>query len=105
MKNFIDHILLLFSFEKNILIMKTLVVNLLDILLCKIKKEIKLTSIKLLEKNKALISVFAGSRKSEINVLMPILLNFIKMMNEKYSDMTYVFHSTKEHSSSNANLY
>ena len=49
-------------------------------------------------KNKALISVFAGSRKSEISVLMPILLNFIKLMNDKYTDMTYVFHSTKEYS-------
>ena len=29
---------------------------------------------------------------------MPILLNFIKLMNEKYTDMTYVFHSTKEYS-------
>ena len=29
---------------------------------------------------------------------MPILLNFIKLMNKKYTDMTYVFHSTKEHS-------
>ena len=34
-------------------------------------------------KNKALISVFTGSRKSEISVLMPILLNFIKLMNDK----------------------
>ena len=29
---------------------------------------------------------------------MPILLDFIKLMNEKYTDMTYVFHSTKEYS-------
>ena len=29
---------------------------------------------------------------------MPILLNFIKLMNNKYSDMMYVFHSTKEFS-------
>ena len=29
---------------------------------------------------------------------MPILLDFIKLMNEKYSDMTYVFHSTKQYS-------
>ena len=48
--------------------------------------------------NKALVSVFAGSRKSEINILMPILLDFIKLMNKKYSDFTFVFHSTKEYS-------
>ena len=62
------------------------------------KERDKIDINQIIGKNKALISVFAGSRKSEINVLMPILLNFIKMMNEKYSDMTYVFHSTKEHS-------
>ena len=45
-----------------------------------------------------MISVFAGSRKSEVSILMPILLNFIKLMNEKYSDITYVFHSTIEYS-------
>ena len=28
---------------------------------------------------------------------MPILLGFIKLMNEKYTDMTYVFHSTREY--------
>jgi lipid-A-disaccharide synthase len=49
------------------------------------------------EKNKALISVFAGSRVSEINVLMPILLNSIKLIGEKHNDITYVFHSTREH--------
>ena len=45
-----------------------------------------------------MISIFAGSRKSEVTVLMPILLDFIKLMNEKYSDITYVFHSTKQYS-------
>ena len=48
-------------------------------------------------KNKALFSIFAGSRISEINVLMPIFLNFIKYMEKKYNDITYVFHSTKAH--------
>ena len=48
-------------------------------------------------KNKALMSIFSGSRISEINLLMPILINFIKLMQEKYKDITYVFHSTKEH--------
>ena len=48
-------------------------------------------------KNNALISIFAGSRVSEINILMPILLNFIKLMQEKYKDITYVFHTTRKH--------
>ena len=51
-----------------------------------------------LKKNKSIISIFAGSRKSEITVLAPILLDFIKLMNEKYSDFNFVFHSTKEYS-------
>ena len=35
---------------------------------------------------------------SEIEMLTPILLNFIKIMNKKYNDIFYVFHSTKEFS-------
>ena len=38
------------------------------------------------EKNKALISIFPGSRTTEIDVLMPILLDFIKLMNKDYQD-------------------
>ena len=63
----------------------------------KTRKEVKIDINQIIGKNKALISVFAGSRKSEILVLMPILLDFIKLMNEKYTDMTYVFHSTREY--------
>ena len=29
---------------------------------------------------------------------MPILLDFIKLMNGKYKDFIYIFHSTKEYS-------
>ena len=45
-----------------------------------------------------MISVFPGSRQSEIEVLAPILVDFIKLMNKKYNDFTFVFHSTKEYS-------
>ena len=51
-----------------------------------------------LDKNKALISIFPGSRKSEIDILTPILLDFIELMNKKYDDFIYIFHSTSEHS-------
>ena len=60
------------------------------------KPKIKIDINQILGKNKAIISVFAGSRHSEINILMPILLDFIKKMNQKYSDMIYVFHTTKD---------
>ena len=62
------------------------------------KERCKIYINQIIGKNKALISLFAGSRKSEVIVLMPILIDFINLMNEKYNDMTYVFHSTKEHS-------
>ncbi len=98
-KKFIDHILLLFSFEK-IYFEKENVNNefvghpLLDDII-----ESKIDINQIFEKNKALISVFPGSRISEIDTLMPILLNFIELMNKDYQDFIYIFHSTKQHSS------
>ena len=59
--------------------------------------ESKIDINQIFEKNKALISVFPGSRISEIEVLMPILLDFIKLMNSNYEDFIYIFHSTKQH--------
>ncbi len=97
-KNFIDHILLLFNFEKKYFEKENVSCEFVGHPLLQNKERTKIDINQIIGKNKALISVFAGSRKSEINVLMPILLNFIKFMNEKYSDMTYIFHSTKEYS-------
>ena len=50
----------------------------------------------IIKDHKKIIPIFPGSRRSEIDVLLPILINFIKMMNEKYNDIFYVFHSTTE---------
>ena len=61
------------------------------------KSESKIDINQIFEKNKALISVFPGSRVSEIDVLMPILIDFIKLMNKNYHDFIYIFHSTKQH--------
>ena len=47
--------------------------------------------------NKKIFSIYPGSRLSEINVLTPILFEFIKKMNIKYKDLFFVFHSTTEH--------
>ena len=49
------------------------------------------------ENNKKIISIFPGSRLSEINILMPILIQFIQIMNNKYNDFLYIFHATEEH--------
>ena len=97
-KKFIDHILLLFNFEKEYFEKENISCEFVGHPLLQNKEKAKIEINQIIGKNKALISVFAGSRKSEINVLMPILLNFVKLMNEKYSDMTYVFHSTKQYS-------
>ena len=97
-KNFIDHVLLLFKFEKKYFEKEQVSCEFVGHPLLENKKQSKIDINQIIGKDKALISVFAGSRKSEINVLIPILLDFIKLMNKKYSDMTYVFHSTKEYS-------
>ena len=97
-KKFVDHILLLFSFEKKYFEKENISCEFVGHPLLQNKERSKIDINQIIGKNKALISVFAGSRKSEISVLMPILIGFIKLMNEKHSDMKYIFHSTKEYS-------
>jgi lipid-A-disaccharide synthase len=96
-KKFIDHILLLFNFERSYFDKENISNEFVGHPLLENKIESAIDINQIFEKNKAIISLFAGSRKSELEVLIPILLNFIKLMNEKYNDFTYVFHSTKEH--------
>ena len=97
-KNFIDHILLLFSFEKKYFEKENMSCEFVGHPLLQNKERSKIDINQVIGKNKALISIFAGSRKSEIDVLMPILSNFIKLMNNEHEDMTYIFHSTKKYS-------
>ena len=98
-KQFVDHFLLLFNFEKKYFERENISCEFVGHpLLLQNKERSKIEINQIIGKNKALISIFAGSRKSEIIVLMPILLSFIKLMNKKYMDMTYVFHATKEYS-------
>ncbi len=97
-KKYIDHILLLFNFEKSYFEKENMSHEFVGHPLLDSSTESAIDINQILGKNKALISIFAGSRKSEIDVLTPILLNFIKLMNEKYNDFSYVFHATKEYS-------
>ena len=97
-KKFIDHILLLFNFEKRYFEKENMSHEFVGHPLLDSTTESAIDINQILGKNKALISIFAGSRKSEIDVLTPILLNFIKLMNEKYNDFYFVFHATKEYS-------
>ena len=89
---------MLFSFEKKYFEKENISCEFVGHPLLQNKERGKIDINQVIGKNKALISVFAGSRRSEIIVLMPILLDFIKLMNVKYTDMTYVFHSTKQYS-------
>mgnify|MGYP001456444661 CR=1 FL=1 len=95
-KNFLDHILLLFSFEKKYFekenIPNTFVGH--PLLEKKIKNKTDLSN--LISNDKRIISLFAGSRISEINLLLPILIDFIKIMKEKSHDYLFVFHATEE---------
>jgi lipid-A-disaccharide synthase len=97
-KKFIDHILLLFDFEKTYFQKENMSHEFVGHPLLESSMESAIDINQILEKNKAIISIFPGSRTSEIDVLAPILLNFIKLMNQKYNDLTFVFHSTKEFS-------
>ena len=97
MKEYLDHILLLFKFEKNYFdkenILNTFVGHpLLD---DEIKDNIKLDN--LLNNNKKYISLFAGSRESEIKIHTPILFKFIEQMNNKENDYNFVFHATDKY--------
>jgi len=94
-KKFIDHILLLFNFEKPFFDKEQVSNEFVGHPLLEENLADKIDINQFIKKNKALISIFPGSRKSEIDILTPILLEFIKLMNIKYKDFTYIFHSTK----------
>ena len=38
----------------------------------------------IIKNHKKIITIFPGSRQSEINILLPILIDFVKMMNQKH---------------------
>ena len=94
MKKYLDHILLLFKFEKKYFDKENLLNTFVGhpLLDDEIKTNIKLDN--LISDNKKHISLFAGSRESEIKIHAPILFKFIKKMNEKEKDFNFIFHST-----------
>jgi lipid-A-disaccharide synthase len=95
-KKFIDHILLLFNFEKKYFDEEKIKNTFVGHPLIE-KKDNVITSLNnLISKDKKIISLFPGSRKSETSVLLPILLNFIKLMNKQNLDHLFVFHATDE---------
>ena len=96
MKKFIDHILLLFDFEKKYFDDESIINTFVGHPLIEDTDTNKTDINNLISKDKKIISIFPGSRKSETNVLLPILIEFIDMMNRKNSDYSFVFHATEE---------
>ena len=93
MKKFLDHILLLFNFEKKYFDKENLNNSFVGHPLLDHKVEEKV-EIDQLFNEKNFISIFPGSRQSEIKLHAPILFDFIKKMNKKNNNYNYIFHST-----------
>ena len=98
LKYFIDHILLLFPFEKKYFDKENIKSTFTGHPLLEEQEKTKIDISQIIKKNKKIFSIYPGSRISEINILLPILLDFVKLMNKKYTDIFFVFHSTTEHS-------
>ena len=95
-KKFIDHVLLLFNFEKKYFDEENIKNSFVGHPLLEKDENVKTLLNDLSSKNKKIISIFPGSRKSETNVLLPILLDFVKLMNKKENTYSFVFHATDE---------
>ena len=95
-KKFIDHILLLFNFEKKYFDVENIKNTFVGHPLIEKKENIKTSLDNLFSKDKNIISLYPGSRNSETNILLPILLDFIKLMNKKNQKYSFVFHATDE---------
>mgnify|MGYP001386170512 FL=1 len=104
LKNFLDHILLLFPFEKQYFEKENINCTFVGHPLLEDNEKNKIDIRNVISEDKKIISIFSGSRSSEINVLTPILLKFIKMMKEKYNDIHFIFHTTNEHRETLKNL-
>ncbi len=96
LKSFLDHVLLLFPFEKKYFDKENIQSTFTGHPLLENNEKSKIDISQIIKDHKKIISIFPGSRRSEIDVLLPILIDFIKLMNEKYNDIFYVFHSTTE---------
>ncbi len=93
MKEFLDHILLLFKFEKKYFDKEKLTNTFVGHPLLDKKNNENIKIDQFLDK-KNIISIFPGSRISEIKHHMPILIKFIKKMNIKAPNYNFIFHTT-----------
>ena len=97
LKSFLNHVLLLFPFEKKYFEKEGIQCTFTGHPLLEEQSKSKVDINQIIKDNKKIFSIYPGSRLSEINVLTPILFEFVKMMNEKYKDLFFAFHSTAEH--------
>ena len=95
-KKFLDHILLLFDFEKKYFDKENIPNTFVGHPLLEHETKDKIDLSNIISNNKKIISLFSGSRLSEVNLLLPILIDFINMMNTKFDNFTFVFHATDE---------
>ena len=103
-KSFLDHILLLFPFEKKYFDSESIRSTFTGHPLLEDNEKSKVDISQIIKENKKIFSIYPGSRFSEIKVLIPILFKFVKKMNEKYRDIFFIFHSTSENVQSIQNL-
>ena len=95
-KKFLDHILLLFKFEAKYFDNEKIPNTFVGHPLLEQRTISKIDLSNIITNEKKIISLFCGSRSSEVNLLLPILVDFIKMMNKKFQEFNFVFHATKE---------
>tara|TARA_B100000579_G_scaffold355809_1_gene311286 strand:- start:757 stop:1884 length:1128 start_codon:yes stop_codon:yes gene_type:complete len=95
-KSFLDHVLLLFPFEKKFFKKENIKSTFTGHPLLENDEKAKIDISQIIKDHKKIISIFPGSRQSELDIHLPILIDFVKMMNKKYNDIFYVFHSTAE---------
>ena len=95
-KKFLDHILLLFNFEKKYFDKENIKNTFVGHPLLENNKNIRTDLSNIIGQDKKIISLFAGSRTSETIILFPILIDFIKLMNNKFNQYHYVFHTTDQ---------
>ena len=95
-KKFIDHMLLLFNFEKKYFDKENVTNTFVGHPLLENNTKSKIDLSSLIAKDKKIISIFPGSRNSETDVLLPILSDFIKLMNKNSNVYNFIFHATVE---------
>ncbi len=95
-KKFLDHVLLLFNFEKKYFDKENIKNTFVGHPLLENKENIKTELSNLIKNDKKIISLFPGSRLSEISILLPILIDFVILMNNKFNEYHFVFHTTDQ---------